>query len=59
MATRGTGGRVVKNSGLDARAVRNELVLALHEIGTSLRFGWGVPKDKKAVRDTLLLFVEF
>ncbi|SCV71640.1 BQ2448_3228 [Microbotryum intermedium] len=28
-------------------ALQNELVLALHEIGVSFRFGWGVPRDKK------------
>ncbi|KDE09373.1 hypothetical protein MVLG_00280 [Microbotryum lychnidis-dioicae p1A1 Lamole] len=32
---------------LDTKASKNELVLALHEIGVSFRFGWGVPRDKK------------
>ncbi|SCZ89030.1 BZ3500_MvSof-1268-A1-R1_Chr1-1g00905 [Microbotryum saponariae] len=31
----------------DTKASKNELVLALHEIGVSFRFGWGVPRDKK------------
>ncbi|KAK4702606.1 uncharacterized protein P7C70_g3613, partial [Phenoliferia sp. Uapishka_3] len=30
-----------------AKAAKNELMLALYEIGTSFRFGWGVVKDKK------------
>lgn len=39
----------------DTKATRHELVLALHEIGTSYRFGWGIEKDKKqAVRYWLL-----
>ncbi|KAL8283627.1 hypothetical protein RQP46_005422 [Phenoliferia psychrophenolica] len=30
-----------------AKASKNELMLALYELGTSFRFGWGVEKDKK------------
>jgi TPR repeat protein len=29
------------------RLLQSELVIALHELGTSYRFGWGVAKDKK------------
>ena len=28
-------------------AARTAVVLALYEMGTSFRFGWGTPKDKK------------
>ena len=31
----------------DTKASKNELVLALHELGQSFRFGWGVAKDKR------------
>ncbi|KAM0750375.1 HCP-like protein, partial [Meredithblackwellia eburnea MCA 4105] len=41
------GGRELSKEESDTKAVKNELVLALHEIGTSFRFGWGVAKDKK------------
>lgn len=38
----------------DELSGRSELVLALREIGTSYRFGWGVDKDKKAVGRSVL-----
>jgi len=33
--------------GVDAMAVRSELILAIYEVGQSFYQGWGVPKDKK------------
>lgn len=33
--------------GVDAIAIRSELILAIYEVGQSFYQGWGVPKDKK------------
>ncbi|GAA6056529.1 hypothetical protein JCM3770_006862 [Rhodotorula araucariae] len=41
------GGRSLSEAEANTRAAKSELVLALHEIGASYRFGWGVEKSKK------------
>lgn len=41
------GGRELSSNERSTRAAQNELVLALHELGQSFRFGYGVEKDKK------------
>ncbi|GAA5939580.1 Dsf2p [Sporobolomyces koalae] len=41
------GGRTLTESEANTRAAKSELVLALHEIGVSYRFGWGIEKNKK------------
>ncbi|GAA5897449.1 uncharacterized protein JCM6883_006702 [Sporobolomyces salmoneus] len=41
------GGRTLTESEANTKAAKSELVLALHEIGVSYRFGWGVEKNKK------------
>ncbi|GAA6060847.1 hypothetical protein JCM10212_005265 [Sporobolomyces blumeae] len=41
------GGRTLSESEANTKAAKSELVLALHEIGVSYRFGWGVEKNKK------------
>ncbi|GAA5876919.1 hypothetical protein JCM16303_006336 [Sporobolomyces ruberrimus] len=41
------GGRTLTESEANTKAAKSELVLALHEIGISYRFGWGVEKNKK------------
>ncbi|GAA6014681.1 hypothetical protein JCM10207_006901 [Rhodosporidiobolus poonsookiae] len=41
------GGRTLTEAEANTRAAKSELVLALHEMGVSYRFGWGTPKDKK------------
>ena len=43
-----------KSKNVGANASKNELMLALYELGTSFRFGWGVEKDKKMVRPSVL-----
>ncbi|KAI5480897.1 cell cycle inhibitor, Nif1 [Pseudohyphozyma bogoriensis] len=49
------GGRKMSQDEMGAKAVKNELVLALYELGTSFRFGWGVQKDKKMAVSYFLL----
>ncbi|GAA5990994.1 hypothetical protein JCM5350_002002 [Sporobolomyces pararoseus] len=41
------GGRTLTESETNTKAAKSELVLALHEIGVSYRFGWGIEKNKK------------
>ncbi|BGP34096.1 hypothetical protein JCM10296v2_005911 [Rhodotorula toruloides] len=41
------GGRSLSEAEANTKAARNELVLALYEMGQSYRFGLGVEKDKK------------
>ncbi|GAA5849429.1 hypothetical protein JCM8547_000446 [Rhodosporidiobolus lusitaniae] len=41
------GGRSLTEAEANTKAAKSELVLALHEMGISYRFGWGVAKDKK------------
>ncbi|GAA5988325.1 hypothetical protein JCM11641_003483 [Rhodosporidiobolus odoratus] len=41
------GGRTLSEAEANTKAAKSELVLALHEMGVSYRFGWGVAKDKK------------
>ncbi|BGP42239.1 hypothetical protein JCM10449v2_006244 [Rhodotorula kratochvilovae] len=41
------GGRTLSEAEANTKAAKSELVLALHEIGASYRFGWGVEKSKK------------
>ncbi|GAA6043957.1 hypothetical protein JCM8097_004888 [Rhodosporidiobolus ruineniae] len=41
------GGRTLTEAEANTKAAKSELVLALHEMGVSYRFGWGVVKDKK------------
>lgn len=49
-AAAAAGGRRATPAAQDgAKVSKNELMLALYEIGTSFRFGWGVTKDKKMV----------
>ncbi|TNY23309.1 hypothetical protein DMC30DRAFT_347706, partial [Rhodotorula diobovata] len=40
------GGRTLSEAEANTKAAKSELVLALHEIGASYRFGWGVEKSK-------------
>ncbi|GJN92423.1 hypothetical protein Rhopal_005453-T1 [Rhodotorula paludigena] len=40
------GGRTLSEAEANTKAAKSELVLALHEIGASYRFGWGVDKSK-------------
>ncbi|GAA5922079.1 hypothetical protein JCM3775_003484 [Rhodotorula graminis] len=41
------GGRTLSEAEANTKAAKSELVLALHEIGASYRFGWGVDKSKQ------------
>ncbi|GAA5967021.1 hypothetical protein JCM3765_003682 [Sporobolomyces pararoseus] len=41
------GGRTLTESETNTKAAKSELVLALHEIGVSYRFGWGIEKNKQ------------
>ncbi|GAA5914682.1 hypothetical protein JCM5296_001978 [Sporobolomyces johnsonii] len=41
------GARTLTQAEANTKAAKSELVLALHEIGVSYRFGWGVEKNKK------------
>lgn len=39
----------------ETKAAKNELVLAVYELGMCFSQGWGIKRDKKMVRRRLLL----
>ncbi|GAA5889125.1 hypothetical protein JCM6882_009748 [Rhodosporidiobolus microsporus] len=52
------GGRTLSEKEANTKSAKNELVLALYEMGISYRFGWGVVKDKKMAVSYLKLAAE-
>ncbi|GAA5823153.1 hypothetical protein JCM11251_007502 [Rhodosporidiobolus azoricus] len=52
------GGRTLSEKEANTKSAKNELVLALYEMGISYRFGWGVTKDKKMAVSYLRLASE-